>query len=105
MHLFDLGCIVMASGTLGLWIGIRFASKHQRNLEAAYTGLSLRVRQFLSAHPVAPGILPTTQEDLLALKRALIQAEECLDVTTAFRVASPASAEALPGNGALLDAG
>lgn len=55
----------------GLFVAAMLASAKLRDLEMAYCRLSEPVRAFLQTHPAANGIMPTTPQELVALKSAI----------------------------------
>lgn len=77
--LFIVGLGAASAGaTLGLALGCMLGEGKRGDLQRAYNGLSGRVRQFLRSHPVGRGIIPTSQDDLLALKRALSDSDDVI---------------------------
>ena len=68
MILFIVGLGAASAGAaLGLALGCMLSEGKHRDLQRAYNGLSRHVRQFIRTHPVGRGIIPTSQEELLAL--------------------------------------
>lgn len=79
MTLFIVGLGAASAGAtlgLGVALGCMLGEGKRRDLQRAYNGLSGRVRQFVRSHPVGRGIIPTSQEELLALKRVLSDSDE-----------------------------
>lgn len=99
MYLFVVAfCAASAGATLGLLICGWIELGKCRDVETAYHCLSERVRQFLGTYPAGSGVLPTSQDERLALRKALNKSDSLVHPRwqTGARPADVASADKCP---------